>query len=363
MRCPSALEGDLRIDSFNDASALGTAVHAAMQAVVGGLMVDVGAIAKEHNVDADDLGVLVFFGRRMWTKLAPSFPGATTEVEVAGEWPTIPVLTGHIDTMATMVVVEPDEVRVIDWKSGRIDGDYRAQLMGYALCIFAMEIEVQTVTGTVGWLREDDVETYVFRRSELASYIGEIRDQLARVGQYTTGGHCQFCPRRHSCPALAAQAKADVALLGGLEIVETSDGPRGLEAMPRAEAVRLFKMSKVIAGQVETFQDAVRRMAKDGPIDGEDGTEVRLVPEKGPRKVENEKAWPILLARLDDDALLSSIKINISAVEKHVMAKAIRGKGAEAKRELTEALEKAGAVSSTTVQKMKIVRKPKGEIE
>jgi hypothetical protein len=353
----------MRIDSHNDASALGTAVHKAMQSVVGGLMVDVGKLAAAHNVDADDLGVLVWYGRQAWAELAPSFPGATTEQGVAGEWSRIPALTGHIDVIATMAHSEHDEVRILDWKSGRIDGDYRAQLLGYALCIFATERDVQTVTGTVVWLREQDTESYVFRRSELGNYISEIRDQLARVGQYTVGGHCDFCPRRHSCPALAAQARADVALLGGLEIVETSDGPKGLEAMPAAEKVRLFKMSKVIASQIESFQAAVRREAKNGPIDGGDGTEIRLVPEKGPRKVDNEKAWPILLGRLDDAEVLSSIKVNISAVEKHVMTKAGRGKGTEAKRELNKALDDAQATSSSTVLKLKVLRKTKGEIE
>ena len=45
------------------------------------------------------------------------------------------------------------------------------------------------------------------------------------------------------------------------------------------------------------------------------------------------------------------------------MAKAERGKGAAAKRELTEALDAVQATSQTTIHKLKVLRTPKGEIE
>lgn len=352
MSCASSLDGDLKIDTRNEASALGSAAHAAMERVVVGSHVDVDKLAERWGVDAKDLGPLVWFGRKAWEELAPSFPEPGIEREVA--WDDALSLTGHIDLASDLA----GTVRTLDWKTGRVDHDYYWQLAGYALCLLLGEAwEIDEVSATVVWLRDQTIETYVFRREEAGALIARIAAQFDRRPSYSVGAHCTFCPRAHSCPALAAQARKDIAILGDTKIIETSDGPKGLEGMPASEVVRLFSMSKTLAGVIESFQAAVRRKAKDGPIDGGDGTEIRLVTEKGGRVIDVEKAWPILQDRLTDSELAGVLEVRASKMDTVVAAKAGRGKGASAKKALAAELEAAGAVEQKEIVKLRVARK------
>src|SRR5262249_41632206 len=124
-------DSDMLIESYNGASNLGTAVHDAMRSIVAGGAVDVHLLALRHNVDEKDLEPLVWYGRKAWEDLAPSFPNPETEVEVRQEGVSVR-LVGHVDLLS---IVE-GHARLIDWKSGRREeSDYYPQLAGYATCL------------------------------------------------------------------------------------------------------------------------------------------------------------------------------------------------------------------------------------
>ena len=69
------------------------------------------------------------------------------------------------------------------------------------------------------------------------------------------------------------------------------------------------------------------------------------------------KAWPLLQPRLSDEEIAGCMKLSAAKLDDAVAKKAGNGKGAAAKRELGEALEKAGAVERVVIEQMREVTK------
>ena len=79
---------------------------------------------------------------------------------------------------------------------------------------------------------------------------------------------------------------------------------------------------------------------------------IHYVPAEGPREVDTLRAWPSLVKRLTDEELAPCLKVRIGEMEAAGKAKAGKGKGAAAIRELNEELKAAGAVSRETTQRL-----------
>jgi len=86
-------------------------------------------------------------------------------------------------------------------------------------------------------------------------------------------------------------------------------------------------------------------------LDGEGGV-IHYVEAEGPRDVDTLKAWDALTKRLTDEELAPCLKVRLGELETALKAKAGKGKGAAAVRELNEELKAAGAVSRETVQRL-----------
>ena len=351
--CRPAIDGDLQIGDRNEAADLGSAAHEAIEAIVNGGAPDLDAISKRWTCNRDELGRLTWYARKAWETLAPSFPDDEEHARLAEDhirctgsgWE----LTGHID-MHT--ICSDGTARVVDWKTGRVDRDYYHQLAGYAACLFGSDEHLTEVTASVVWIREQEIETYVITRPIIDQWLARLALQLTRT-QYSTGRHCEHCPRSHSCPAVKAKAREGIEIFGG--------SGASLEGMPSGRVVDLYRFAKLAIKAGESMIGSIRlHVIQNGQQDAGDGSALRIVEENGGRDINVAKAWDIIQARLTDaDAMASVLKVSATALDDAVAKAAGRGAGAAAKRALADELAAAGAVTMKTIQKLKETRKAK----
>lgn len=356
--CRPALDGDLRIDERNEAADLGSAAHEAMEAIVAGHRPDLDAIAKRWSCNRDELGRLAWYGVKAWEVLAPSFPDDEEHARFAESMMRVAIgddleLTGHPDVHT---VCSDGTVRVIDWKTGRVDRDYYHQLAGYAAIFLLGDENVSEVTVSVVWLRGQEIETYVITRAVLEQWIARLRVQAARTA-YVTGRHCEHCARSHNCPAVAAKAREGIAILGG--------EPVDLSAMTGPEVVKLYRIAKLVTKIAESAVSSIRlHVIQNGPQDSGEGTYLQVVEENGGREIDVSKAWAVIQKRLPDaEQMAAVLRISATALDDAVAKAAGRGNGAAAKRELADELAAAGAVTmKQRIQKLTEKRTPPKEI-
>lgn len=84
--CPGSIRRPtLRISETGEAAELGTAAHEALQAVVEGREPEwdrIPELAERHDVDPEELRMLVAMGTKLFRQVADSFPNAMTEASL-----------------------------------------------------------------------------------------------------------------------------------------------------------------------------------------------------------------------------------------------------------------------------------------
>jgi hypothetical protein len=312
----------------------------------------VESAAADFRVDPTELGMMAKFGAQAWEKLEEFFPSPVCELQMAEELPgTSVTLSGTPDLFCS----DDQWAVVLDWKGGRRDADYEHQLRGYAALLMLGDDLIETVTATVVWLRDQEVESYTIHRSHLQPWVQTLARNLASTGEFRPGTNCEFCPRSHECPALVAMAKRDAAILGDLAAVESLT--TSVNQMTPARMAELLGKARMVSRFTDTFVSTVRARvsAAGGELDCGDKT-LRIV-ESERREIDTAKAWDVLQGHLPDGALAECLDVRMSAVEKAVAAAAPPRQGAAAKRALAAELESAGAVSTTIVRSLKEFRK------
>lgn len=341
-RCPGAIRSDtgVMIDLHHDAADVGSDVHRLLASHPEG-----DAPAALLGELPDDARILYFTGAKLWREqIAAWMPDSESEVEYFDDEGS-----GHVDRQS----ISADGARgvVLDWKTGRKDSDYRHQGFGYARRLFLAHRLLDVVTVHFCWLRTQELESYTVSRERAEEWECE---RHARVvdwdGVYHPGEHCSDCRRFASCPAHAEMNRASLALVqAGTVNLATMDGPTLATTLRR-----LGPLAKTI----EQLQDACKAEVRArGEVDDGAGRVLHFVETNGPREVDTLKAWDALSSRLTDKELAACLKVKLGDVEQAVAAKAGRGKGAEAKRQLAAALEAAGAITQPKVDRFKDERK------
>lgn len=347
--CPKSQErpeGVVLVNESNEAAEAGTAFHRWIAAHIAGDELDQAALAKEHGIeDEDELRMLCAQGARAYAELKKHFDGADAPplTEVALE--TILDECAIVGT-ADMLARSRDVGLILDWKTGRVESDYTHQLRGYTLAAMELLGDVREMVVITVWVRQGVWDVERLSREQLTSWARHLNER-ARNGAATfnPGGHCQYCPRRMSCPARTGLVRATIAeLTSGEPVIEWTPetrkelGPRIGELLDRADMVK---------GLCETFRAAVKADVQEhGPIPIGDGRQLGLQTVRR-RSLDTRLALPVLKERLGADELRDVIKISVSDCESAVAARAPKGKGAASKRELCEALEQAGAIRTT----------------
>lgn len=350
-------------DDRGDAGNVGTSVHEALSVVVeAGVtrIADLGLpeICHRWGVSADEVAPLVYAGIDCWAQIKDSFAGAFSEGSLSATVHDV-LITGHVDAMA--IDLPRKRIHLLDWKSGRLDSDYREQILGYLALALIENPGVDEAHGFVVWLRERDVERYSMTRAQLSEWMDRLRRDVIHWdgNTFRAGPHCRYCPRSSECPALIARAKRDFQAL-----MPPADESLGLaaeklhEGIMSAHPIDIFTVMDRIATvqfMIDHFKEAVRiRLIKDGPIEAPK-RKLELVAQNQ-REIVTLEAWPLIQARLEDEDIAECVKISITSVEAAVAKKAGKGKGAAAKRDLAAELEKAGAVKIKTIQRQKETR-------
>jgi hypothetical protein len=344
---PSAVE----INPTNDQAELGTTTHKALAVLVRTGRVDWSSLpelARGQGFKLGELRALVAGGARLWWRVRDSFPDAEAEVPLVHRGPGY-VLTGHVDVRSRM----RRTATIADWKGGRLDSDYREQLLGYAALELFDDPELDDAAGGILWIRDQDFEPYSLRRNQLEAWEERlIKEVVQWNGTYRPGPHCTHCRRRHECPAANALARHDVAAIRDNDV----DG-LDLDKLTPQERIDLV----VLAREVEKKAQRVVKRLRQAVIETGDviGEEQRLTLQHDEeRNVDVAKAWPILAESwgFGDAEAGQVLRLAISEAESIIRKRAPPRKGAAHVRELAAQLEAAGAVTTSTTTKL-IVRR------
>jgi hypothetical protein len=342
MKCAQSMRGETSVSEWYPETVLGTAAHVGAAGVVRGEPVDVAAIAAMHGVDPTDLRFLVSQANEAWKELIPP-PAADTKVTTEEKMKATVLPDADLTGGADVLVNAIESVDIIDWKSGRKDGDYREQVIGYCVLALVNHPSADRATARVVWLRTLEAELYTLRRVELPMWLERFGQQL-KDQTYRPGPHCSHCPRQFTCAGRLDMQRASLAILG-------AEGGRTLRQMAPGEQITLYRRAKDIANLARRVVDEVRAIVdEDGGLEA-DGTRLELVEEHR-RSVRTLPAWPILQRLLDDDALAGVVTVSLPQAQAAVAASVPRGQGAAASRALLAELETAGAVETTTIKKL-----------
>lgn len=340
MNCPPSQGDGLRIDGDNQMARMGTAVHDSQaRYILAGEMIGAEALGSIHGVDdTDEMGPLLWKGRKAWDEISSAFPNPMVERAMEMDLGDGHKLTGHVDVMS--YVEEEDELRVLDWKTGRKQRDFLAQLMAYSLLAIAGRggVMPKAITCTVVWLRDGALETVRIMPEQLTAFLSDLTSAVRMVeGKgYRVGDYCENCPRHHDCPARTALVRSSIREIADI------DANTILALGDRLPMV--YAGVKCAEGACKAFRDALRELASKGPVTA--GGKVYELNEIQKRIVDPLTAWPVLSGHLTEAELAPAVKISLTALMDAVAAKApARGKG-RAKIALTEQLEAAGAIKT-----------------
>lgn len=348
----SVRPSSLSINETSDPAALGTATHKALAVLVDTGRVDwasVPELARGHGFNVKELRALIAAGARLWWQVSASFPSAESEVDLVHRGEGY-VLTGHVDVLGR----SGRTARPADWKGGRLDSDYREQLIGYAALVLFSDPDLDDAEGGILWIRDQDFEPYTLRRSQLTAWEERLISEVVRWdGTYHPGPHCRHCRRRHECPAATALARYDVQAIAAADPALEAL----IDAMTPDGKVKLLLMAREVEKKAKRVIAHLNRdVADHGDVVGE--SQRLTLQHDEVRAVDVVKAFPILSEQwgFGDDEFSHVLRLAISEAESIIAKRAPPRKGAEHVRQFRAQLDAAGAVATSTTTKL-IVRR------
>ncbi len=299
---------------------------------------------------AEELRLLCALGTKLWGVVRDSFPNATTEHYFETEFRGLGfALTGHIDLISA-----GPTTRFGDWKCGRVDTSPEHQIRGYGVLILR-NILTTEVTGTALWVRDKTIENYTMSPDDIDQFAIQIAERIVEWdGTYYPGDHCGLCPRRHECTALNVHNKALVSTFVTEADRLVDDGlDRLLTAMTPERKYKLYRQAKLAANLSDAVIKAIRSdVIAHGPI--VHGGKRLTVVQEARKNVDPVAAQAILAEHGFTPEMIGRV-LHVGRTDMHREARAIapyRG-GAAAIRDLESALQDAGAVTETYIQKLK----------
>lgn len=371
MACPASLHApEIAIDTSGDVADLGSAVHAVLAEVIGGGlegMPDLSFFARRFDVEYDDLEFLSWRGLAIWNAFKPLLKPDSVGVEQHMETPLNAhyMLSGHLDVCAELAGADTRTLVVIDWKTGFIERDYKAQLMGYAL--LADRVLADSNAGAVkivtAWPRTGTWDVLDIGPKDILDFLLRVLEILSEPSATfaPNDDHCVYCPRSHECPARDRFIQSAVHALLPHEYSETSS------LTPREELAVFYDQAQSLKRALKNYTDAVKAsIRKDGPLPLPDGRTVTIQAQARDAihfSVEClATVAPFLeIAPADVDAFILAIGRDAVTVAKKplldaVSANAPQGGKGIAIREAMTALLDAGCVETKAYEKLEVVK-------
>ena len=325
-------------DPASEAQRSGSAAHEGIwHRISTGEDPDLAAVAKKWGL-LDDSEVVIPYAmfRRAWTQLEPHFPDPQAELAVTSD-----LTAGTAD----LVSIGSDRTSVLDWKTGRMLGSHRYQLMAYAYCLrheYGMPSE-GVIRGATVHLRHEHWTVDEFSDADLDGFAAMVREQVDRIGtHYAAGEHCTFCPSRLGCQTQAAYVRHAIATLSDQEIEP-------------ARLAALYPQYKQAMAALEAYKTALNAAVARGPLPMGDGKVLRM-QEQTRKSIRPLEAWPVLQEHMTNEELASTIRIGKGAVERIVKDRAARGDKAKSAAALIDRLSEAGAIDEAVFTRLEVVR-------
>lgn len=303
-------------------------------------------VASRYRVDWKDLDELFEKGKQAIDTLGEHLPDSKRLCEY--ELPEWNGVKGTVD----LLCMDDDLIVVVDWKSGRSDGDHYEQLIDYAWRVRALEgNEERAIKAIAVNLELSTWTVYEFDEAAFRGFLDRDSSIRERAGkEYNPGAHCGYCPRRLDCGAYSDLQRSSIYALTEVPSFDAVSVEKLAESYPKVQM-----LSKLL----DSYKEALRAnlMHSDGPLPVGGGKEV-LLKEYKKEEIDPKRAWAVLQkSEFSDDDIASVLRISKTAVQDIVGAKyevALSQGNAKPrmktrmKEEIMHELRKAGAVTQTS---------------
>jgi hypothetical protein len=344
--CTPSILGEISIGGDRGAADMGTAVHDPLADYISGGSPDIARFSIKHQVDLDELGKLYAFARASWDKLKQWFPNAETEVQLQHTDGDI-YLTGHADVMCLV----GNQVRILDFKSGRLDSDHEAQMRGYAFLGLQKYPQATSVWVVILRIRDFESKSWKWDRDEVEAWWTKTANNLLSDKEYRPGRHCGHCPRGSSCPAKTQLVRQSIQ-----SFLETEIDNLPTEAADRGQMwAEFLDRCKLIGDMIEAGKNVARAdiLERGGTLPTKDGREVILRTNNN-REILLPTAYPILEKALGKESLLGVLSASVGKTEKAIGDTAGRGQKTKEIKSVFDELESAGAIARKPVQRLEV---------
>jgi hypothetical protein len=351
--CPGSVRpSKLSINETNTQAETGTAAHAALRRLVEVGVADwdsVPDLARRHGANENELRILIAQATKLWNQVKESFPAALTEVSLSYDGLGFEV-TGHADILGS----SGDHAYVGDWKTGRLDADYREQILGYCALALLEDHTLEQATAGILWIRDGEYEQHTMRRSQLEDWLARLATEILEwKGTYKPGPHCAHCRRNHECDAANALMRRDLAIVTDRNLVGYAEDGETLDTWTNEAKIDLVEKARVASHLIERVLGALKADVVKNGGEISDGKRRLVMVTEQRRSLDPIKAFPVLTAAgFDDEDMAQVISMSASKAESVVRDKSQKGKGAAAVRELQSTLEAAGAIRVSEFSKM-----------
>jgi hypothetical protein len=344
-----------------EAAKLGSAFHVWAESIFEDEPADVPEIADRYGVDPDELHRLAAYAYTAWRDIKDYFtPASQAEVSFEGTAKSHPEyhFTGSTDRLEVQLEPtspDPPWACVLDWKTGRVEGSYEQQFRQYAWLVCMKYPEVQVVHVIACYVQLKFWETHTYTREQLTTWHEDFLRRLDNgIGRYQPGDHCEFCPRRCTCPGAREYSRNAIETMSDIPLeqltVENRDelGPAYNEC---------YRKVQHIMKRCEEFKASIKQLVHDvgGIPDGKG--KMLGITETNRRSLDPMNAWPILQQYMSDAEIAEATKISLKKCQDTVAARTSGAKG-EARKQLLRALEGAEAVRVKTTESMREMKAP-----
>lgn len=355
---PSLTPPTVRIEGDDEAALIGTAAHAILASRISGK--DWWNEGGNEKV-LEQSGMLAGMAWRLWEdSLSAFFPGPACEhrtppLDAHG----VTLLTGGIDLWS----VVDNEIRVLDWKTGRVYPE-RGDIQVKAYCrLLAEEFpQIERFAGCVVHVPGGTAEWFRWTRDELLTWWESTCNWLAHDAAkeiyHPSPDNCRYCPRRLECPA------RHQLLEDSKHFLTTRKPGELLASMVDTGGQLLGDAAATMLGNAKFVRDAAQAAidymqsevkCRGGMISMSDGRQLVIKPETHRHIEACPRTVGILHNYISIEEIENATKLSKTKIEKSISDSVAKDKG-KLKKQVLDELDAAGCITETVVEKMIVTR-------
>lgn len=343
--CPASIVPDIKIKKEHSWTRGGNAGHAVAEKIVKNDLDDIpeiNAIATKYDVEEDELRQTAYSVLGAWKLLRDEVKMISVEEPLKCSYLDVE-LTGHPDFIGKGI---NGELVVLDWKTGYLEGDYTAQLVGYAILAHSKysEMKFTKVKVITVFTQSKTIDQKTMAWEEIYGLADLMLNKIKKQQDvYNPGEACKYCPRKFSC-----EAKAKMINNFGIALIEKH------ELIGDTDIGKLYDRCKLLTDELKDFKDFLKsHIISNGDIEAQDGRIFTTVRTKK-QAVDYEIAFDYIADNFTYAERLTFIKVSKTDLLKAVMDRAAyRMKGADAKRVMEE-LKSIEAVKISYSEKLTV---------